>query len=127
MPPILDQYRVIAVYDTGTLSFVPWDGEVTGVGAEVRPTQSSVTSVLATGISTAVLAANPDRRAATFYNDADKSCFLKFGATASTSSYTVRLYPTGFFTMPYPAYTGPIDAIWEAAPTGALRVTEMTD
>ena len=126
MPPILDQYRVIAVYDTGSLAFVPWDGEVTGVGAEVRPSTSSVSSVAASASSVSVLASNTNRRTGTFYNDCDKSCYLKFGTTASTSSFTVRIYPNGFFSMPYPVYTGAIDAIWEAAPTGALRVTEMT-
>lgn len=106
MPTVLDQYRIVL---------------------EARPATSTVTSLTSSASSQTALAAKTGRRAATFYNDADKSCYLKLGGTASTTSFTVRIYPNGFFAMPFPIYTGVIDAIWDAGPTGSLRITEMED
>lgn len=126
MPAILDQYRIIAVYDANTLSYVDWDGTVQGVGAEVRPATATVANVAASASNQTALASNSIRRFMTFYNDADKACYIKFGTTASTSSFTVKLATDGFFSAPYPVYTGQVDVIWDTAPTGSLRVTEGT-
>lgn len=105
----------LSVYQGG-----PW----TVTNTEVRSSSATVSSVASSATSVSVVASNTSRRAITFYNDCDKSCYLKFGTTASTSSFTIRIFPNGFFSMPFPAYTGAIDGIWEAAPTGSLRVTE---
>lgn len=93
------------------------------------PTRSTgATSALSNVVSSAatgtVLASNAARLRAWLYNDADKSCYVKFGAVATTASFTKKLLPQEFF--PVEGYTGVIDAIWEAAPTGSLRVTELT-
>lgn len=105
------------------------DGDVSSSNpvptSEIRPSTSSVTSVSSSGTSVSILASNSSRRGATFYNDVDKPCYLKFGATASTSSFTVKIFSNGFFSMPFPVYTGAIDAIWDSSPTGSLRITEF--
>ena len=92
---------------------------------EAKSSSATVTSVASSATNVSILAANSGRKGATFFNDTDKSCYLKFGTTASTSSFTIRIFSNGFFSLPYPAYTGAIDAIWEAAPTGSLRITEF--
>ncbi len=92
---------------------------------ETRPASASVSNVTSSGSNSTALVSNTNRRGACFYNDVDKACYLKFGATASTSDFTVKIFPDGFFTMPFPVYTGQIDVIWDSSPTGDLRVTEF--
>jgi len=85
---------------------------------------ATVSNVASSASSTSVLASNTSRRAATFYNDADRACYLKYGTTASASSFTVKIFPSGFHLLPTPPYAGAVDAIWDSGPTGSLRVTE---
>lgn len=92
---------------------------------ETRPASANVSNVTSSASSTTACATNVNRRGACFYNDVDKACYLKFGATASTTDFTVKIFPNGFFTMPFPVYTGQIDVIWDSSPTGDLRVTEF--
>jgi hypothetical protein len=46
------------------------------------------------------------------------------GTTASVTSYTAQVFPSGYFELPY-GYTGEIDGIWSAA-VGNARITEVT-
>jgi hypothetical protein len=86
---------------------------------------SSVTSVAASASSVQLLASTAGRRGAYFYNDSTVNCYLKLGTTASTSSFTVKIAGGGFYELPYPCYTGRIDAIWDSA-TGNIRITELS-
>ena len=87
---------------------------------------SSVTSVVSAAVSTSILASNANRRMAILVNDTDKVVYVKLGATASLTSYTYRLTPLQTLELPFPIYTGAIDAIWDSSPTGSMRVTEIT-
>lgn len=87
---------------------------------------TSVTSVTAAAVSTAILASNANRRMAILVNDSDKVAYVKLGATASTTSYSYRLAPLQTLELAVPVYTGAIDAIWDSSPTGSMRVTEIT-
>lgn len=79
---------------------------------------------MSSAVTGTVLASNASRLRAWLYNDADKSVYVKFGAVATAASFTRKLLPGEFFIVEM--YTGIIDAIWEAAPTGSMRVTELT-
>lgn len=94
--------------------------------ADTRPSTSSVTNVSAQATSVTVAAANAARRGLLVFNDADKNLYLKLGATASVTSYSVRIAAGGYYEVPNPSYSGIVDGIWEAAPTGAARVTELS-
>lgn len=85
---------------------------------------TAVSSVAGSASSVACLAANSDRVGATVYNDSTADVYVKLGATASATSFTVKLFQDGFFTIPF-GYTGVIDCIWTSA-TGSARVTEVT-
>jgi len=87
---------------------------------------SSVTSVVSAAVSTSILASNANRRMAILVNDTDKTVYVKLGATASVTSYSYRLTPLQTLEIPFPIYTGAIDAIWDSSPTGSMRVTEIT-
>ncbi len=79
-----------------------------------------------------LLAANANRRGAMVQNDTDRTLYLKLGAAATASSYTVALGPKDangvgdYYELPYPVYVGLITGIWAAGGAGAARVTELT-
>lgn len=105
------------------------DGSATDVSlASPLPTRmTGATATLSTtggnASSVTVLASNANRLRAWLYNDSASACYMKFGATASSSSFTKRLLPNEFF--PVEGYTGVIDAIWDSA-VGNMRATELT-
>lgn len=87
---------------------------------------SAVTSVASSASSVSLLASNANRLGATFYNDSTQTCYLKLGATASSSSYTVQLGPNAYYELPSAhVYTGAIDGIWASA-NGNMRITELS-
>lgn len=84
---------------------------------------ASLSNVSSSASSVTVIAANDFARGRTVYNDSTAVLYLKFGATASTTSYTVQLAAGAYYEFPQPLYTGVVDGIWSAA-NGAARVTE---
>ena len=85
---------------------------------------SAVTSVAASVTTVNLLAINTSRKGATFYNDSASFLYLKLGATASTTSFTVKIAPSGYYEVPS-SYTGVIDGIWVSA-VGSARITQLT-
>lgn len=91
-----------------------------------NPSTATLTNVTSSAASLQLLTSTAGRKGAYFYNDTDKKCYLKLGTTASATSFTVLIAPAGFYELPIPCYTGRIDGIWEAGPTGDIRITELT-
>lgn len=91
---------------------------------QVGPTTGTTTSVAGSATTVTLLASNTSRKSATFYNDSTATLYLKLGATASTTSYTVQLTPNSYYELSV-GYTGIIDGIWSSA-TGNVRITELT-
>ena len=92
----------------------------------VAPRQAAtatLTNVAASVASVALLAANAARIGATIFNDSNARLYVKFGATATTTSYTVRVAADGYYEAPF-GYTGSVDGIWSSA-NGSARVTEL--
>lgn len=87
------------------------------------PAAGSTTTVAASASSVTLLAANSARYGATVFNDSTSVLYLKLGATASNTSYTVKMDAGDYFECPY-EYTGIIDGIWVSA-TGNARITEI--
>ena len=93
---------------------------------EIRAATSAVTSVADSASSVTLLAANANRLGAVIFNDSSAVLFLKLGATASSTSYTVRLTQYTGYEVPF-GYTGVIDGIWASDPNdGAARIVELT-
>lgn len=86
---------------------------------------ATLTNVASSATSVALLAANTARKGLIVENDSTAIAFLKFGATASATSFSVRLPANTRWEMSAPVYTGQIDAIWASA-NGAARVTQLT-
>jgi len=86
---------------------------------------ASLSNVAASASSVQLLAANNNRKMGIFVNDSDKNAYIKFGATASTTSFSYLLTPGQTLELPKPTYTGRIDCIWGASVTGSMRITEL--
>lgn len=94
---------------------------------DVFPSVSSATlSNVASSASTGtIVASNANRKGLIIYNDSTQVLYLKFGATASATSYTVQIASQATWVMPPNViYTGIIDGIWASA-NGNARVTEL--
>jgi hypothetical protein len=86
--------------------------------AALSQVASSITSV-------SVLASNANRKYFVLVNDSTSICYVAFGASASSTAYSLRLPANGSYTSDVPAYTGAVSAIWVSA-NGGLKVTEVT-
>lgn len=116
--------RIAAVefIDSGTGLPIPGQSVGGGSGSVTAATLTKVDS-LATNIASAV-ALNTARRGLSIFNTDANALLVKFGATASATSFTVRIPQNGFYEMDAPVYTGRIDFIWEADGAGSAYVTE---
>lgn len=85
---------------------------------------ATVTAVGDSATSVAVAAANGARRGLLVHNDSAATLYLKYGATASTVSFSLKLAPGELWSMPTPIYGGQIDGIWSSDAGGNALVTE---
>ena len=90
-----------------------------------RASSSAITSVNDTATSTTLLASNANRLGAMVYNDSTVDLYLKLGATASTSSFTVKMVAGSYFEVPF-GYAGIIDGIWSSDASGKALLTELS-
>ena len=70
-----------------------------------------------------LLASNTGRTGMFVFNDSTANLFLKYGASATVASFTVKITAGAYYEMPYPMYIGDVTGVWSAV-TGAARVTE---
>lgn len=117
--------------DTST-AFSGTDLDYTPIATDSAGTQyvvqksstATLSNVASSATSVTILAANTARKGAQIYNDSTQILYVKFGTTASTSSFTVPLAAATYYELPA-GYTGRIDGIWASA-NGNARVTEET-
>jgi hypothetical protein len=113
-----------AVYNGST-----WDrlrGDTLGLHISRHATAATATlsNVASSASSVTLLSANTSRKGATIHNDSTQIVYVKFGTTASATSYTVKMVADAYYEVPF-GYTGRIDGIWASA-NGNARITEMT-
>jgi hypothetical protein len=93
---------------------------------EVTSSTATLSNVASSASSVTLLASNTNRKNATIFNDSTAVLYVKFGTTASNSSYTVQMPAGSYYELPVgKIYTGEIDGIWASA-NGNARVTELT-
>jgi hypothetical protein len=95
-----------------------------GYSTTVRSGNATVTQVSSSATSVTLLSANYARLGASIYNNSTAILYVKCGATASTSSFTVQMASETYFELPF-GYTGRIDGIWASA-NGEAQITEFT-
>jgi hypothetical protein len=111
---------VTLTYDTSTMD----DTDKLQIFYDDVPATGTSTNVASSASSVTLLAANTSRFGAMIFNDSTAVLYVKLGATASATSYTVKMDAGDYFEVPY-EYTGIIDGIWASA-TGSARITEVT-
>jgi hypothetical protein len=84
---------------------------------------ATLTNVAGSASSVALFAASGRARGRAVWNDSAATLYLKFGASASATSCTVKLDPDDYYEFPQPVYAGAVEGVWASA-TGAARVTE---
>lgn len=89
---------------------------------ESNVSSATVASVNSSNSNVTLLASSSTRRGAAFHNNSVENCYLKFGATASATSYTVKMGPNAYYELPQPVYSGIIDGIWDNT-AGSMKVT----
>lgn len=110
---------------TGALIVHVTSGTVTATPAVAST--ATLSNVNDTASSTTLLSSNANRKGAMIFNDSTEILYVKFGTTASTTSFTVKMLGGSYYELPGPVvYTGRIDGIWAADGSGAARITEIT-
>ncbi len=82
-------------------------------------------SVASLATSAQLLAANTSRIGLLLTNTDANAAYLFYGTTATTTKFTVKILAGAYWEMPQPAWTGRIDAIWEADGAGSLIGSEL--
>lgn len=109
---------------SGLVDSVAITGTVTAISAPITATASAISRATNSASSQTLLSANGTRKGVFLYNDSTTNCYVKFGATASLTSFTMKLFSTDTYIMDPPTYTGIIDYICDAA-TGSMEVNEL--
>jgi hypothetical protein len=95
---------------------------VSTVGTAGTPT---ATADSATNVT--LMAANAARLALRCTNTSTATLYLKFGAIATTSSFSVPIAPGGYYNAEWPVPTTIVDGIWATDPnTGSAICQELT-
>lgn len=120
--PVNDNGGSLTVDGSVSVSNLP----ATQATKETRSATAATSQVADTATSTQLLASNANRLGATILNDSSARLYIKLGATASVTDYTVSLAQNDYYEVPF-NYTGNIDGIWASDPNnGAARITELT-
>lgn len=93
--------------------------------AQNKSATATVGTLASSGTSATLLAQNTSRKGLIVQNIDDGDLCLKYGATATGSDFTVKITSGGYWEMPYPIYTGRIDAIWTSPGSGNAHYTEL--
>lgn len=83
-----------------------------------------VSSVNDSDSAQTLLAANPDRKGFSIFNDSTQILYVKLGAAATTTDFSFRITPQGYYESSTLCYTGIITGIWAANGSGAARLSE---
>lgn len=86
----------------------------------------SVTTPTPLASSFTIAAANATRVGLKIVNDTDVKLCVLYGDPATTTYYTVPIYPGSYWNMEKPIYRGIVTAICQSTPTGTLCVTEQS-
>lgn len=111
--------NTVTVQDGG--SSITVDGSVSVIGGS----SASVSSVSSSASSITLLSTNSSRKAFTLFNNSTQIAYVKFGTTASSTSFSIKMVAGAFYESPLNYYSGRIDAIWASA-DGSMEVTEIT-
>jgi hypothetical protein len=125
---IASDQSAVPASQSGTWTVQP--GNTANTTAWLTQQDKSATSTLAnvagSASSVTLQASNSSRKGWSCHNDSSAILYVKFGSSATSTSYTVKLIADAYYELPTTSvYTGIITGIWASA-TGSARVTELT-
>lgn len=86
---------------------------------------ATLANVSSSATTVQLFAQNLRAESRTVTNESNAILYLKFGTTASVTSYTVAIPAGGYYEFPTPElYTGIVHGIWSSA-NGSARCTEV--
>lgn len=83
---------------------------------------ATLSNVASSATSVTLFAAAGTTHGRALFNDSSAILYLKFGTTASLTSYTVQIAAGAYYEFPFPVYGGRVDGIWASA-NGFARCT----
>jgi len=93
--------------------------------ANIKPSEGKVFKV-DSSISCVLLgSANINRLGFMIYNNSTKILYVRFGANASLTDFSLQIGAGEYYELPSPTYTGAITGIWDEE-NGTAQITEMT-
>ncbi len=114
MAIVNDTVQAVVALDSATIA---------SLGGMAVAGTADLTNVGSSTSSVTLAAANSGRNGLTIVNDSTAVLYMKYGTTASSSSYTYKLEAGDTFEMGT-VYTGIVTGIW-ASVNGNARVTEI--
>lgn len=103
----------------------PWVVSGTVTTSPTKSATATRTTVARSNANQTLLASNASRLGATIFNDAAANLYVKFGTTATSADFTIRLQSQDYYEVPF-LYTGRIDGIWASNGAGNALMTELT-
>lgn len=119
------QIAKLAISADGSATAIPADATDGLRVHESRAATATLANVSGSASSVTLQASNTARRGLVIVNDSTVNLYVKFGSTASATSFTYKLPPGATLELPVPIYTGIVTGIWDSA-TGSARMTEIT-
>ncbi len=101
------------------------ESTLSAISGKLSPATPTLAQVALSATSVTILASSASRKGFIVVNDSNRILYLAFGATATTSAYTVKLQPNTMYESPTAVYTGVISGIWASAGTGNAVVTSL--
>ena len=92
---------------------------------QTPPATAALTSVATSTTSVQLLASNAARRKFLIHNDASKTLYVAFAATATSTAFSVLIPGNGSYESDVNDYTGEISGILQTG-SGNARITELS-
>ncbi|AKG21269.1 hypothetical protein [Calothrix sp. 336/3] len=92
---------------------------------ETVSTQAPQISNSLSTTASVLVASNSNRKGLTFFNSSDKTIYVDFSNSVTTSDYAFKLAPDAYYEMPQPIYTGAFHAILSTG-TASIEVREFS-
>lgn len=116
----LTSERELIVTDTDA------DASLASIDSKLSPSSASLTQLALSSSSQTALALNASRKGFIMVNDSNKTVWVAFNATASSSAYTYKILKNSTIEPNFGSYTGVISAISESGVSGNLVITELS-
>lgn len=125
---IRDSGNVAAVNASNELLVKDTDVEtvLTSIDGKLSPASAALTQVTLSDSSQTALASNASRKGFIMVNASNRSAYVAFSATATTSAFTYLIRPNSTIEPNFGAYTGVISVISETGVSGELVITELS-